>query len=56
MWTYKAAEKFKAPETSTTSSKEVEQEAAAAEGGEESEGEEVSVLVSVMLFADECSL
>ena len=36
-----AAEKFKAPEASAITGKEAEEETAAADGGEESEGEEV---------------
>ena len=38
-----AAEKFKAPEVSAITGKEAEEETAAADGGEESEGEEVSL-------------
>lgn len=37
-----AAEKFKAPEVSAITGKEAEEETAAADGGEESDGEEVS--------------
>lgn len=40
----KAAEKFKAPEASVAATKEAEQETAPAEGGEESDNEEVSLL------------
>jgi hypothetical protein len=42
-----AAEKFKAPEASAITGKEAEEETAAADGGEESEGEEVHVCVCV---------
>ena len=49
-----AAEKFKAPEVSAITGKEAEEETAAADGGEESEGEEVSLCFSVYFRKAQC--
>ena len=46
----KAAEKFKAPEASVAATKEAEQETAPAEGGEESDNEEVSLLSTAQWY------